>query len=474
MEFCNHKTTTVGRCKSMRIILVAVSVVILSGCKIHDHQANLGAIYDQAAQRDEVDRNPIIVIPGILGSKLVHQASGDSVWGIIGGKRGNNVTGHLPIPMRKGLPLSAIEDGVVPDGVLDRIVVKLGAPISVKEYAQLLAALGVGGYRDESLGEAGAIDYGNKHYTCFQFSYDWRRSSAENAAKLDQFIQEKRRYVAAERRKRYGRSGKVKFDIVAHSMGGLVARYYMRYGSQPLPADGSLPNLTWAGASNLEKVILVATPNGGSTSAVKQLLKGYKPSPLVESFPAALLGTMPSIYELIPRTRQKMILTPDGRNLDLFKVETWTSRQLGLADPHQDKILQKLLPEISDPAQRRSIAREHLSKCLKSAAQFQAAMDRPAKRPHGTSLYLFAGDSEPTLETLEVSQGEHLKKLTTAPGDGTVTRASALLDGRKFPSGGRMQTPIGWTNATFIADRHLGLTRDPAFIDNVLHLLLER
>ncbi len=43
-------------------------------------------------------------------------------------------------------------------------------------------------------------------------------------------------------------------------MGGLVLRYYLRYGAQPLPEDGSIPRLTWAGAANVANAILVATP----------------------------------------------------------------------------------------------------------------------------------------------------------------------------------------------------------------------
>ncbi len=472
MDSYDDRVSGIDRRAVIQGLIATAFAGVASSCSSLNHEANLGEIYNQAAQRDEVDRNPIIVIPGILGSKLKEESTGDSVWGIIGG--GGRHTRGLALPMKSDVPLSEIKDGVVANGVLDKIILKLGAPVSVKAYAQLLAALGVGGYRDEELGETGAIDYGDKHYTCFQFGYDWRRSSAENAGALGKFIEEKRQYVEAERRKRHGRAGKVKFDIVAHSMGGLVARYFMRYGGQPLPADGSLPNLNWAGLRDLDKVILVGTPNGGSTDAVEQLVDGYKPGPIVESFPAALLGTMPSIYKMLPRARQKLVLDSEGHSLNLFNPDVWTSNHLGLADPRQEKVLKTLLPEISDPAQRRRVALDHLSKCLKNAAQFQAAMDRPAKLPPGAKLYLFAGDSEPTLQTVQVSPQKPLKKMSNAPGDGTVTRASALLDERRPLQGGRMQSPLDWTNATFIAASHLDLTRDPAFIDNVLHLLLER
>jgi len=36
-------------------------------------------------------------------------------------------------------------------------------------------------------------------------------------------------------------------------------------------ADGSLPELTWAGASNVRKAILIGTPNAGSAKTLDQL-----------------------------------------------------------------------------------------------------------------------------------------------------------------------------------------------------------
>ena len=73
------------------------------------------------------------------------------------------------------------------------------------------------------------MDYGDDHYTCFQFDYDWRRDNVENAKRLHRFIVEKRKYVRAEHKKRFGVDNpNIKFDIVAHSMGGLVVRAYLQ------------------------------------------------------------------------------------------------------------------------------------------------------------------------------------------------------------------------------------------------------
>lgn len=62
-----------------------------------------------------------------------------------------------------------------------------------------------------------------------------------------------------------------------------------------------------------------------------------------------------------------------------------------------------------------------------------------------------------------------------APGDGTVTRASTLLDER-IGSGyqPRVQSSIQWDHVQFIPADHIGLTSDPSFSNNVLYELLER
>jgi len=61
------------------------------------------------------------------------------------------------------------------------------------------------------------------------------------------------------------------------------------------------------------------------------------------------------------------------------------------------------------------------------------------------------------------------------PGDGRVTRRSALLDERMAGATSRtLVSPIPWTQATFLFSDHIGLTKDPTFTDNVLYALLEQ
>lgn len=72
-------------------------------------------------------------------------------------------------------------------------------------------------------------------------------------------------------------------------MGGLITRYFLRYGSADLGPDESVPPLTWEGAEYVERVILIGTPNGGSPEALLSLDDGYHLGPLLPVFPPALL-----------------------------------------------------------------------------------------------------------------------------------------------------------------------------------------
>lgn len=458
---------------------------MLSACGGGNKPIQLDVIYNRAAETDRPDRNPVIVIPGILGSRLKDTETDTTVWGafVSGAADPQNAEGArlISLPIEEGRPLTELTDSVEPDGVMDSIRVEiLGIPIELQAYAAIMSTLGAGGYRDESFGLAGSVNYGDDHYTCFQYAFDWRRSNAENASVLFQFIKEQHAKVQAEYEKRFGiKDAKVKFDIVAHSMGGLVTRYMLRYGDQPLPADGSLPELTWAGAKYVSRVVLVGTPNAGSADALVDLVEGRDIGlPFLPYYQPALMGTFPAVYELLPRARHGHIIFDADQSRpieDLYDPALWQRLGWGLADPDEDEVLQKLLPTVASAQERRRVALDLQARILRNAKSFAAALDRPAYLPPGLEMVLVAGDAQPTRRVVSVdSETGELTELERGIGDGTVLRTSVLLDEREGAEWQpRVRSPIDYTFAMFLPDDHLGLTKSDTFRDNVLYWLLE-
>ncbi len=455
------------------------AVLLLTGCQTHKAKmADLASIYDHAAQGIGPDRTPVVVIPGILGSKLV-DGDGTKVWGSftfgaadpdfpIGARR-------LAIPMEMGVPLSQLRDEVYAQDVLDSVTVDVGLlrGFEIGAYIDIMKTLAAGKYRDQSLGESGAIDYGGLHYTCFQLPYDWRRDISEQAEALDSVIRDAQDLTRAELR--LPDDATVKVDVVAHSMGGLVLRYYLRYGTQPLPTDGSMPELNWAGARNVRQAILIGTPNAGSVLALQQLVKGYNLSPLFPNYRPSILGTMPAIYQLLPRPRHARVVDAERlQPVDLYDVATWDRYGWGLVSPGEDSKLQQLLPGVETREERLAIARDHLAKCLAITKQFHEAIDLRAEPPAGTTLSIFVGDSEDTPGVMGVRPDGSIRVLDSVAGDGTVTRESAIMDERAGHEWEPfLQSPIAWNRVQFIFEDHLGLTRNPTFVDNILFMLLE-
>lgn len=465
-------------------LATALLVLCLCGnCTAPLRSPKLGNLYSRAAQHHDETRNPVVVIPGILGSKLKQSGTERVVWGAFSGGYANPRTAEgarlVALPMREGAALRELTDDVTPNGVLDRVRVNLvGLPLELNAYTNILTTLGAGGYRDEPLGRSGAVDYGDEHFTCFQFDYDWRRDLVESAQRLHAFLLERKDYVRGELKRRYGTDNPdLRFDIVAHSMGGLVARYYLMYGNADLPVDGTAPRVTWRGAELIERVIIVGTPNAGSIKAFEQLVEGAEIAPIVPSYPPAVVGTMPSVYQLLPRARHGKLrsASADGRILDPLDAETWERFGWGLASIDQDSGLAKLLPDAPDRSTRHRIAIDHLRKCLDRARRFHEAIDASSTPPNHVRLHLFAGDAEdtPDVAVIDLRSGR-IARVVTGSGDGTVPRSSALMDERE---GGdwspRLRSPIPWSGVTFLFRDHFGLTKDEAFSDNVLHLLLE-
>lgn len=210
----------------------------------------------QTAQT-EPQRRPLIFVPGILGSRLCrpnpdNPAEPIVVWGTLGA-----------LPSFSALRLSAdgSRDDIKPCGLV-REVVYLGL-FTQDIYAPILAHLSQSGYRENR--------------DLFVFDYDWRRSVFDNAESLAAFIREKIPDSNQE------------IDILAHSLGGLIARVYaIRNG----------------GADRIAHLVSAATPFLGSVRVYETLDRGWGALSVamggIHAFRRTILS-FPSIFELMPR-----------------------------------------------------------------------------------------------------------------------------------------------------------------------------
>jgi pimeloyl-ACP methyl ester carboxylesterase len=116
--------------------------------------------------------------------------------------------------------------------------------------------------------------------TYIEFPYDWRRDNRVAARRLRRLADEK---LHAQRQ----RNPSAKLVLIGHSMGGLVARYFLEC------LDG------WRDTRTL---ITFGTPHRGSLNALDFLVNGFvkKVGPLKIADLTTLLRSLTSVYQLLP------------------------------------------------------------------------------------------------------------------------------------------------------------------------------
>ena len=472
--------------KGWIIILAALALAAgIAGCtatgsyqssEVYD-RSMYSKITRQAMEYEGLSRNPVIVIHGFLGAKLAENSTDELVWGSFTGIQDldNNKIRALSHPMAIGKKLKDLPCSSHASGLLDRVKINLlGVPFYLSAYDNLIDILVESGYMLE--GEP--LPEGKKYYSLFVFYYDWRRDIPENAARLHRFILEKRAYLQKEYKRCYHVDHyDVQFDIVAHSMGGLLARYYLRYGDQDLPDNGSNPTLDWRGSKYVDKIAVIGTPNAGYLDTFLEMTNGLELAPGAPVYPPGLIGTYPTYYQMMPLTSTRSVIyddDPNGKPVDLFDPRVWVNNRWGLADPAQDKILRIILPEVQSAEQRHAIAIDHLVKCIRRAKQFTEAMRIRGTPPDDVSMALFVGDAVPTTRTATVNRRDGSVEVSEyEAGDGKVLSSSARMDERE---GGKWtpfeSSPIKWSYVMHLRAAHMGLTNSNGFADNIRYYLL--
>ena len=480
--------------KLFPLFVTSISLLLFNGaCKSKDSaegsyqsanvytKAIFGKIARESAAYEGPARNPVIFIHGFLGSCLRDRKTGNKVWGIFTGRQmiegfTKQYFRELAFAMEKNVALNALPKRLEATRLLEEMKVRiLNINFHITSYKTIINLLKLGGYVPESQ----PLAKDKKFYSLFTFHYDWRDDIASNSKRLHEFILVRKKYLQRKYKQLYGLNNfDVQFDLVGHSMGGLVTRYYLRYGAQAIPTIGKgMPKLDWRGAKHVDKAIIIGTPNAGYLDTCLELNKGLRMDSRLPIFPPGLVGTFPSYYQMMPVSGMRAVIENDKAGkpeIDMFDPDVWIKNNWGLADPKEDKILRVLLPKVKSWQERRKIALDHLRKCLFKAKKFTKAMGIKSNPPEDIMLVLFAGDSVMTSRCASPDpKTRKLKVIKWETGDGKVLATSARYDervGRKFTP--FMISPIKWQTVIYVTGAHMGIMNTEAFKANFAYYLL--
>lgn len=212
-------------------------------------------------------RDIVILIPGITGSVL--QKDGKDLWAL-SGQAFCNFAASLGTSLKN---LKLEDDDPDADDIGDGIK----ATRLVQDAHFVPGLVKIDGYStvSERLKQEFNLAEGSNY---FELPYDWRRDNRVAARKLERLVQQK---LSAWQESR-GSNRSAKVILIAHSMGGLVARHYLE---------------VLGGWQTCRALITFGTPYRGSVDALGFLANGYKKLFLDLT---EVMRSFTSIYQLLP------------------------------------------------------------------------------------------------------------------------------------------------------------------------------
>lgn len=297
---------------------------------------------------------PVIVIPGIAGSMssclFVDPASGEAC----------REHYDFDYALIKTIPLT-------PDWVLD--------PTVEHVYDSLVQELR------------------NSGTPVYEMPYDWRKKNEDTAKTLSDLV---------ERAKR--ETGSKKVDIVAHSMGGLVSRYYIEKVQK---------------TANVRKLVMLGTPNRGSCNAYYSWegadfsKSGFKAHRLFFDF---LIRDMKIGYHQIDTGDAVFVRTAVPALQQLLPVDSYLYKE-----NKQGNLVRIPISKMDEDSRNYLVPQLNNSNLIKKLGV--------------ANIQIFAGNTEDTIGSIVVdtfntsvyADGFPVRTLDPVPGDGTVPLVSARL-----------------------------------------------
>jgi pimeloyl-ACP methyl ester carboxylesterase len=353
-------------------------------------------------------RDVIFILPGFGGSvlenerRVVWDLSVPALWNAL--RHRSEALDLLAFPERHAGAISATRVIRTP-----HLIPGLAKSRGYKELTDAIRT------RFEVIGDQNAGEPSN----LVEFPYDWRRDIRVSAAELGGQVERSMRAW----RERTGES-EARAILIGHSMGGLVARYYLE---------------VLQGFTECRALFTLGTPHRGATGALEFLANGYKRAFLDLS---AVLRSFPAAYQLLP----------------IYPVVRSDGQLLRAAECEQ-------LPNLE---------RKHVQDGLEFhrhlEAQASVNEDNEDYRRQSPVLTPIVGIGQTTMQSA-ILEGGRLTVAETLPdgidailadGDGTVPRVSA--------------TPVSESDshrASFVVERHSALQCDPYVLSDMLERIAQ-
>jgi Lecithin:cholesterol acyltransferase len=423
-----------------------------------------------AATASSPEQPPLIVVPGTFGSRLRDTATGRFIWPGSSAKLLLSDYDEIELAIDPD-SLEPLPSTVVSAGIFDN---GMGRDF----YGKLLHTLQeAGGYQLRRPGVP--PDAGERNL--YIYDYDWRADSVVAVLGLHALIER----IRAD----YG-NPHLKVDIVAHSHGGLLARYYARFGTAPLPETG-MPAALCQGADAIRRLITLGTPNLGTIQPVLSHIRGEEIG--LRHIQPDVIATCMVVPQLMPHDDVPWLIDVAGRVRpgSVYDAETW--RRLGWS--------------VFDPGvKRRAIARHgggaagsayvetlqrYFAKTLARGRAFSNALESPAP-DCDIAPYVFGADCTPTLARLVIEyvdgravarervseivgpmRGVDYQARMFQPGDLVVTRESLLGRCTSVDSPNcTVKDALHIQHSVFLCEEHQALTGNLSFQNNLLYVLL--
>ncbi len=363
----------------------------------------------------------IVIVPGILGSVLekdgkdLWAVSGQAIWQIL--SQSEQTINNLKLT-QDDPELDDLGDGIKATRLIEDVHIIPGL-VKIDGYTQTTQLI-ADNFTNVTKGNI-YQDSEDKAANLYHFPYDWRRDNRASARILQKLINKRLKCW-----REHSNNPNAKVIILAHSMGGLVSRYYLE---------------VLGGWQDCKALFTFGTPYRGSVNAINFLANGYKKLFLDLT---EVMRSLTSIYQLLP----------------IYQVLKIGNNFHRIAETPVD------LPNINQAK---------VADALKFHREIESAVQTNQKdeQYHLFSTCPIVGVQQPTLQSAELKDGEIMasealpkimeNRYDLADGDGTVPHVSAI------PSEFSNKDILEFGN--FIGESHGALQNQKQILINLLRKL---